>query len=57
MEAFEAELVDALGKARHKRLLKSLDEMRTIVGELESVPAGSRSAACERKEHFGPLTC
>lgn len=34
-EAFESVLADALGPDRHQRLIALLEEMRTIVGELE----------------------
>lgn len=36
-EASEARLAGALGTARHQRLIKLLEETRTIVGELEPV--------------------
>ena len=42
VEAFEAGLAEALGGPRHRRLLKSLEEMRTTLGELESAPGVSR---------------
>ncbi len=35
IETFEAELAGALGASRHQRLIELLEEMRTIVGELE----------------------
>lgn len=34
-EAFESELATALGSARHQRLLTLLEEMRTIVADLQ----------------------
>jgi DNA-binding MarR family transcriptional regulator len=35
IEAFESELVDALGADRHRRVVRLLEQMREIVGELE----------------------
>lgn len=36
-EAFESDLADALGPARHRRLLTLLEEMRPIVTDLQAV--------------------
>jgi DNA-binding MarR family transcriptional regulator len=41
-EGFEAELAGALGATRHQRLIKLLEEWRTIVGELEPARRGAR---------------
>ncbi len=50
IEAFETELAAALGAGRHARLVKSLEEARTIIGELSRTPVETRPRPARRPD-------